>query len=502
MGTSNISSIGKIFMQSQSTDVNGSAKEEDLQVAFTEVMSQMTALAGNNLAAGNQMMDTGKNSVKADNSVSGRGQDRYQYREMDIPKSNGMERTDSQVAEKMDAFSDGVKEVLKEELGVSEEQIEEAMETLGLTFANLLNPNQLAALVAELTGTEDVSTLLMNGEFMTILQSVGELGESLLKDLGISAEELTELLTAIQSQTDAAISQTDISDATEAVEQMPMAEAADAGVADVKENAGAPDALKKSEMVEMTGTDAEQEAETVVKSEVISGEEKNLSEEDADAKGADEAVVKTVDATEKQNTAASGGQNSDNQNAHAGNDGAVVVNQSVVETTYAQNAEGVMEFSSQLDVSNIIRQIVEFSKVTLGNEATTMEMQLNPEHLGRIYLEITSKEGVVSARITAQNEIVKEALESQIAELRQNMNQAGVKVDAVEVTVGSHEFEKNLEQNAKQEERQAEEQEKAAKQTRRINLNELDELSGLMTEEESLVAQMMADQGNLVDFTA
>ena len=32
------------------------------------------------------------------------------------------------------------------------------------------------------------------------------------------------------------------------------------------------------------------------------------------------------------------------------------------------------------------------------------------------------------------------------------MNQAGVKVDAVEVTVGGHEFEKNLEQNAKQEE--------------------------------------------------
>lgn len=66
--------------------------------------------------------------------------------------------------------------------------------------------------------------------------------------------------------------------------------------------------------------------------------------------------------------------------------------------------------------------------------------------------------------------MVKEALESQIADLKQNMNQAGVKVDAVEVTVGGHEFERNLEQNAKQEEQQAEEREKAANATRHINL--------------------------------
>ena len=55
---------------------------------------------------------------------------------------------------------------------------------------------------------------------------------------------------------------------------------------------------------------------------------------------------------------------------------------------------------------------------------------------------------------------------------------------------------------AKQEEQQAEEREKAANATRHINLNELDGLSGLMTEEETLVAKMMAEQGNSVDFTA
>ena len=37
---------------------------------------------------------------------------------------------------------------------------------------------------------------------------------------------------------------------------------------------------------------------------------------------------------------------------------------------------------------------------------------------------------------------------------------------------------------------------------RNISIDSLDELSGVMTEEEHLVAQMMRDNGNSVDFTA
>ena len=38
--------------------------------------------------------------------------------------------------------------------------------------------------------------------------------------------------------------------------------------------------------------------------------------------------------------------------------------------------------------------------------------------------------------------------------------------------------------------------------TRRINLNSLDGLRGLVTEEELLTAQIMKEQGNTVDYTA
>ena len=131
-----------------------------------------------------------------------------------------------------------------------------------------------------------------------------------------------------------------------------------------------------------------------------------------------------------------------------------------------------------------------------------MEMQLNPENLGKIYLNISEKEGVIRAQLAAQNEVVKEALETQMVELRQNLNQQGIKVDAIEVTVATHEFEQNLDGQAKQEEQAGEQMEQNQKKARRsLNLNDLDGLSGLMSEEEELVAKIMRDNGNQVDLT-
>ena len=45
--------------------------------------------------------------------------------------------------------------------------------------------------------------------------------------------------------------------------------------------------------------------------------------------------------------------------------------------------------------------------------------------------------------------------------------------------------------------------EESQKQTRKnLNLNDLDSMSGLMSEEEQLAAQIMRDNGNQIDFTA
>ena len=177
--------------------------------------------------------------------------------------------------------------------------------------------------------------------------------------------------------------------------------------------------------------------------------------------------------------------------------------QAVKAEQFAIPQETAVPYASQIDTMQIIEQIAKQVRVTVSAAATSMEMQLNPENLGKIYLNITEKEGAVRAQLAAQNQTVKEALDTHVAEQRQSLSQQGIKVDAIEVTVASHEFEQNLEENARQEEQMREQMQQSGKQTRRsLNLSELDELSGLMTEEEQLVAQIMRDNGNQVDLTA
>ncbi len=480
MGSSNISSVGKFFAPAQVAD-KGKVADEDVRIAFGELMSQMTM--GNYLSAGSQM--PGGNAAPKMGQITALGSDydKYQYRDSGIKEQPKADlRTDDKIAGKLEKFADDVREVLKEELGVTDAQIGEAMETLGLTFAELLHPNQLAALVAELTGAEDVSTMLFDGSFMAVMQEVGKCGEELLKELGISPEELARMIEEMRSAE---------STGTEVTEEKAPAQAVETVSADVQD-------VESTVGPEIVSDTAEESGKKAVVAE-DNPEDLTAVEKDVEVALTTE---ETFSAKDGKNDQASGDSTFKNANSQTGHGEAMIFNQSIAETGYTPQTETAGGFGAQMDVADIIRQITEYSRVTITNRATTMEMQLNPQNLGKIFLEITSKDGIVSARITAQNELVKEALESQIVDLRQSLDQAGVKVEAVEVTVGSHEFERNLEQNAKQEERQAQEHEKASKQTRRLRLDDLAELGGIMTEEEALVAQMMAEQGNSVDFTA
>ena len=493
MGTSTISNVGKVFAPVQPAGGNAGSREEELKVAFAELMNQMSSMVGSGAQGhkGYPGKDTEVPAVSVDSQS--RAYERKSYREVDVRAGENRQSVErEELAEKTDEFAEKATDVLKEELGVTDEQITSAMEQLGLSFADLLNPRQLASLVLELTGASDMSALLCNSEFLEVLQAVGELGAELLKELGITAEELQTMLEDASvgnvAEPDlAAQEETQWMDGT----QMPvvMAEssaaasreaAAERGSVPEKDVKAATEEMADSKSLE--GRRPEERAAHVTEENIRTGE-----------------VEMPVD--EKKETPFSGGQDLGHQSAQTGDGEHVIAQQTFTESMVSLSAEPV-ETVPQVDTANIIRQIVEFARVTVGNAETTMELQLNPEHLGKVFLELTSKNGVVSAHLTAQNEAAREALESQLVELRQNLTQAGVKVEAVEVTVGSHEFERNLEQNAKRDEQQAEQQEKAAKQTRRINLGDLDELGGVMSEEESLVAQMMAEQGNSIDYTA
>ena len=362
------------------------------------------------------------------------------------------------------------------------------MSILGLQWMDLLNPASLSQLVTQLTGTEDACSLLMSEEFTNIMQNTDELVQSLSETLGISKDEWVALQNQLAELT---------ADFNETVDM------ADGGVQEIAPQTDAT----------ITSQDTTVMAATVQMTHTTEETQNVQPEEETE----DAAPVIQVNASEDAQT-----ENNVSENASGEMGEPAAQSQKTKESSvneHAQNMEFQVRAEQQtvapeevnkvasrttIDVQDIMNQITEFAKVNLSPENSSIEMQLNPENLGKVYLHIAAtKEGNITAELAVSSETVKTALEAQIADLRTSLNQQGIKVDAVEVAIASHEFERNLEQNASGEEQQGSQREESGRTAgRRLFRGELDELSGLMNEEEALAAQIMKDHGNTMDVTA
>lgn len=150
-----------------------------------------------------------------------------------------------------------------------------------------------------------------------------------------------------------------------------------------------------------------------------------------------------------------------------------------------------------MQAADVMNQIMDYMKVQLNADTSFLEMQLQPESLGTLQIRISAKEGLMTAQFTTASENVKAVLESQMVQLQQQLESQNIKVDAIEVTVETHAFESALQQG---DERQQTGEEKKAR-TRRIDLNGMADVEEL-AEEDRIVADMMAANGNTVDYLA
>lgn len=149
------------------------------------------------------------------------------------------------------------------------------------------------------------------------------------------------------------------------------------------------------------------------------------------------------------------------------------------------------------DSQQVMNQILDYMKVSMKPEDTVLNMQLHPENLGTLHIQITAREGIMTAHFTASSEAVKTVLENQMVVLRENFEQQDIKVDAIEVTVETHQFESNLEQG-----RQRGEEESGRKPRRRkLDVSSL-ESGEELTEPDQILTEMMAASGSSVDYLA
>ena len=478
----NVSSVkGNISLQS---DTSKKLQEENLEVAemFAGLMNQTMEFSNT------QVDDIASNTdgLKTNGTESSiESYERYSYKDnkIDSAKKSSIEEKLEESGEVLEEAGKEIVDKLCEEYGVDEESIQNLLDEMGLNVLDLLNPKNLVSFIVQLTGVASGEELLLDDKFLAVMESLTHLADGLMKDLGVDLNGLQEL-----------------------VAQMNM-------VADGEEVPEEFDEVLRDVLMEGQSEDAAEETmmETSASEEVLETDELLGVERKTD----DSLTVKTEN--QQENTAVqtkdtdmsmSGQRNEEGQSGnallnHTANEN-IVNAQPTANVSQVVEGQTVQQFSSYLsaDSVQIMEQIVQQMRVTISSDITTMEMQMNPENLGKVYVNISSEEGIVNAQFKATNEIVKEALETQIATLRENLNQAGVKVDAIEVTIASHEFERNLEQNQQNPEEQFETQETENKKRRNLNMESLDELTGMMTEEEALVAQIMKDNGNSVDFTA
>ncbi|QEK12274.1 hypothetical protein FQB35_07725 [Crassaminicella thermophila] len=85
---------------------------------------------------------------------------------------------------------------------------------------------------------------------------------------------------------------------------------------------------------------------------------------------------------------------------------------------------------------NILGQVVEKAQVLIGDRASEMTLQLKPDHLGKLSMKIVVERGIVVANIVAENQAVKEVLESNFNLLKDALNEKGFGIQELNVSVG------------------------------------------------------------------
>lgn len=386
------------------------------------------------------------------------------------PSRNVEERTDipdeklevpeevlEEAAEVLEAAAVQLIQEVADTFGMEPVQVQEIMTDLGLEPADVLSAQELGSLILAVAGEDDSKALITDeelyGNYQELMSRFEEVMQECSESLEVSPEQLTQMI--------------------------------------------------KHEVRQLQ---PEETADEVIQLEVIT-EEPQESDVTVDNKP-DESLLavrpeerETVEQTRNDESTGENHSRKDNRQEGGREPGLNLFAQNLKTEQFEPQVQQTNGSESvwDTDTQNIMRQIMDYMKVNIKADMSTMEMQLHPASLGTLQVQVASKGGVVTANFVTQNEAVKAALESQMIQLQEQFEEQGVKVDAIEVTVQTHQFEQNLEQGRRG---SGQEQEPARKgRTRRINLNDSISTEG-MEEEDVLAKDIMIANGNTVDYTA
>ena len=343
-------------------------------------------------------------------------------------------------------MSDEMKDKIMDKLSVSEDELEEIMSALNLSGMDLLNPDKLQMLVLACEGKGQVDLLTDENLNQCLQDILGDLKE-LLNDYGTDFEQL-----------ESSIQSLDTGDFEEVLAETKDATANEPEIEIDNENV-ANDVVKTERTQENPG-------------------EKALDDTSSDKEKSFHSEEKTKEPLKMET------------------EGKEQITTVVQQQDFKQTVTTVRETDTQGVVSQVITQV----KVMVTEDTNSLQMQLYPEHLGKLSIQVSEKSGVMSAQLIVESEDAKQALVSSMNELKDAFQEQNLKISEIEVSVAP----KSFEQQEQSSNGQAQESKKSGKSgTRNLRLDDLldDEVEELM-EEEKIAVEMMQLSGSSVDFSA
>ncbi len=376
-----------------------------------------------------------------------------------------------QVAITVNNYLSQVKDVICENLNITKEELDALIKEYSMSDEDLIEKSGIMELMSKIEKTSDTIMLLMDPQFSNlltnILNQVKVLTEKLGQDTGFSKEDV---LSFVEANKDL--------------------------LAKLNEN---PDTKEVSNALEDVKVEAE--FEDVIQNENTSKSDQRVyvDKNDVSKENLDSKQVKTEEQSETEiNDFKAVNSTSDETNEETNSNNSQANNNSF--GTFSENILNKLKDNLNVKLDSktteyITKQVLDQIKVDFRQEVTSMELQLNPENLGKINLKVSENNGVVTALIVTQNEMVKGALESQINVLKETLEAQGVKVEAIEVTIASHEFEQNFN------DQKEDEGYNQSKRKHKFTIEELDEINGTSFSQE-VQEKIMKIQGSTVNYSA
>ena len=400
------------------------------------------------------------------------------------------------LAEEISEITNQIVDKIKSEFEVTDEEIEEAMEVLGLTIADLTKPTELRNLLMELTGTSDSIELLTNVELYDSVKEVTDFASNLFtevaKDFSLSTEQLTEMINT--ESFEEALNEVNVSVKTNEAETEADAEVVSEVTVDKTTDAAL--AFENSDKANANETKPVESNNSNESEEVPIDTEKKAPDKIEKPESFTQSSLMNDEAmNERSENRKSFNFDSSKNQEFTFNQTQAVTNQTV--NTVGDIVETVTSYTTGADTDNIMRQVTDYVKVHISEDVTKMEIELHPASLGTVNMQINSQNGQITAHLTVQNELVKSVLETQMIKLQETFDEQGTKVSAIEVTVAEYSLNSQSDNNYSEERNGR----NYGSKKKGINLNEIGSLDEL-DEEEQLEAKVMEMNGSSVNYTA